>query len=1205
MTDTIIIFNTDSTMDEIDSKSEKHDTFSEMMQYDNKHIFTHSTIDTILFQQILPYITPIIEFIPNSPLSKVIETSTRNKIVYKTEYDIMCLYSEKEIEIRVSKFSYINVIGFKVNKNLDRTKNIDSYLHVKKADIIKSGDVSLINSRTDKYYVFNKQLKFIMPDVNKLDIRNNSIYFNTDNKFILNIIINAIKSAREYYDTNVKILHATIHKQALRILYDKNDKVEIIKKIPKCSKIINELGNITKKSFCYEFPQNILHDIYNRGYYIYYNKLQLTNDTNILNEIKYNGRIDQIDYTKRLEWFKKNHIAMNKFKMPLDKITKEQLLIVNKAYERTLKQSTIKEMEIVYSLSRAMDNDDKLEIKANLEKLEKLDKLDNAKNFSYIKIKGINLVCRHVITKANLLLQDYKNMAEKNKYIRNELISKYCDTSITDGYYCKICSEKLIEMEIEFNIPQEGYSRNEFDPLYMNIYREVTYIVNNFLEFGNTHMHNIYNIIGNISDILKNEIYTIQTNLLKVKTLGKENINTTLNIYIYIYAFAFISQLIYTNDFISFKRNLFKVGGKQSPLIEISLAETNVDKVKKGDISPLVEIPSDNKIDKVLASKVIKSNKNVHNIQSIINMALSILRKIKYKDIQDSKIISLATVTSIFLKAYRWIIKINYSVIVDPSASYWDTNNSIIAYLLYPHNLQKSPLIDTDNFIAAMGRSRKDINDHLKSKGIYSTIIKPMQWTDDKYYNDSLLSVYEYISENLYLENVLAIKSNLIDFYKKYEYLHELEDKKIKNIKLRRLTPKFKVLTIPYISVNKNPKFKSCSGDDIFVYQTKGGKLVQLSQHDIKKWLDEKNYEKLNEFKTYTLVEIICLHKKIDKNDEKVPFYDFYETKCPLGGLHDFKPQCIKCGITQTIIQTLDKKYYKKYLSIYAAIRKKEYERLKTLSYKPKVVKLKTFPKWDVDMTLIQKLANILNISPNIIYNLGLSENKDYSSKVFAKTNLSVGMSDDEIIKQNNTLYDYYLFIIRSYHLSINSEFLNDLPIYLKDFLATYGKSLKKLPIINKDFINKYIYYKKTLKPHTFNNFLLASISELLLSILNAFNTISLKSLGEAYIKMLFDRLIIFEKKISKFDIRKVLKRTSDANIGNLMADENLVELEFADDADADADIVDEVEEKEIDDNADEKDIQLEQPTNEFSINDIDVEMDEDNLYKDVADKLN
>ena len=88
-------------------------------------------------------------------------------------------------------------------------------------------------------------------------------------------------------------------------------------------------------------------------------------------------------------------------------------------------------------------------------------------------------------------------------------------------------------------------------------------------------------------------------------------------------------------------------------------------------------------------------------------------------------------------------------------------------------------------------------------------------------------------------------------------------------------------------------------------------------------------------------------------------------------------------------------------------------------------------------------MANILNVSQNIIYNLGLSENKEYSNKLFERTDLSSGISDNEIIKQNNTIYDYYLFLVRSYYLTINSKFLTDLPIYLKDFLVLLFKFVK------------------------------------------------------------------------------------------------------------------------------------------------------------------
>lgn len=1213
MLNKILIFNTESTVetngveknekeifyDELKKNNIKHSkSFYEMYMYDINHKFTTSTIDTILFQQILPYVTPIIEYIPSSIIKPKDE---KPKFVYKTESDVVCFYNNKKIN--VSKYSYISIIGVAVNKNLDRTDRfIYNYLvnyldtDTTKQDLVKSGNVSLNNLLIDKYYVFNEQIEFTYKNNEK------NIYFNGDNKMILDYIITSIKAAREHYEHNNAILYKTIYMQAVS-LHKKNIPYIPEVTIPKCSDITVELGKITKHNFCYVDRDNTLLHVYNSGYYIYYNKLSLTNDKNLYNEIKYiidvkNAKDSQtiILDKKQLQMFKKNNIAVSRFKTTLAMATKLQLVQIDKIYETSLLTINIPEMEIVYALIQAMNSDDKIGIKENLDKLYKIKELSKLKNLpdDFIKIKETNIICSHIIYKANLLLETYKDSIEKNKKIRNILVSKYFDP-LLNGYFCKICGEKLAEKDSEYDLQRsEGYSTNDFDPLYTNIYREVTYIVTNFVEFGNVHMHNIFSIIKNISDILKNEILDIQINLLKVKTLGKENIVSVLSIYIYIYAFAFISQLIYTNEFISFRQNIF---GGRSPMIEL-----------KHDIKPTKDI------DEMLQSKVAKSAKNMRTIQYIINTAISLVKKIKMKDIHESKIISLQSINSIFLKAYRLITQINYTVIIDPSISYWDKNNAVIDYLTYVYKQSKHEFRGDVDFVHILGRSHKTIESDLSKKNIYDTIVKPIKWTDDQYNNDSALALFEYIYKSLYLENVSTSKT-LVDFYDKYAYLLTLEKEKIKKIKLRQLQSTINILYIPYLYVKKDSKFKTCEcTNKSYIYQkvmsngnfTKD-KPITLTLNDIKKWLDEKNYKKMEEFKFLYLLESKCNCNKAIGNNNIVSFYKFYENKCPLGDLHDLemvksKMTCTKCSITQDILQSLDLKYYNKYLTIFTAIKRKEYDAIKI----PKYIKIKeqklTFPKWEINTQSIQKISTQLNVTVNTMYNIGLAENKEYSEKIFAKTNMAAELSTDEIIKQNNNLYGYYLFIIRNYYIIKNSDILSDLPVFVKEFLSNENKdNFLKLPMVNIEFQEKYKYYKKNLSPKIFTNFLITSISDLLLVIITSFKTIRL-NIGNTFVKLLFDQIVFSEKQLSKFNDRKYLKRKNET-INILLENQNTVESNFDND---DVEAFNEEPDIEIDDDADAYTTQnLEQDVDIFSIGDIDIENDDDNNYIDVQDRQN
>jgi hypothetical protein len=114
------------------------------------------------------------------------------------------------------------------------------------------------------------------------------------------------------------------------------------------------------------------------------------------------------------------------------------------------------------------------------------------------------------------------------------------------------------------------------------------------------------------------------------------------------------------------------------------------------------------------------------------------------------------------------------------------------------------------------------------------------------------------------------------------------------------------------------------------------------------------------------------------------------------------------------------------------------------------------------------------------------------------------------------------------------------------------------------------------------------------------FKALRFKSSGEIYIRLLFNKIIEFEKKMSKFDIRKILKRVSDANIGYLLEKQNVAEPIF------DAEDDEEIHEEEIDDDADDKNNEIEHNIPDiFSINDVDIEDDLDNNYVDLGDRQN
>jgi hypothetical protein len=861
---------------------------------------------------------------------------------------------------------------------------------------------------------------------------------------------------------------------------------------------------------------------------------------------------------------------------------------------------------MIVELYNAIDKDDKKRVNETLDSINNAIKLPKKEELitlqEYIKNKkGQNVVCPHIIAKADLLLDKYKSYTEKNDKIKLTM-GYFSSADYEYGIFCKICGEKLIEEEnwdITIN-SLENYSSNKYedtyDSLYFSIYKEISYIFNNFIEFK-TFVSDISKIIRNISDVLKGEIRSIESNIVKIKTLSKENSATILNIYIYIYAFAFIAQLIYTNDNIAFKKTLFR-GGK-SDIIEKKKIKT-----------------VDTDIKSRLKAKLSNTESNKKRLQSLMSDAISLIKRIKSQDIQKSESISIDNIKPLFLKAYRWILNINYTTIESSTENYFIQNN-IIDYFVYANNQahynNKSeyiepifphllPFVDEKffkNINIVLGRKYDQINkDISKNISIFDTLVEPKKWNSNVYTNDSIICLYDYIKNELFSENVTDKNLKLNDFYEKYKYINELEEKNRQEFRKSQLKPfiSMNIIIHPY------PLRKLCTCVPKFFYRKvdKKGKLGSkqtFTKEEINKWLEEKNYVKIKEFNSLDLFFEECNCEKSDTNIEI--FYKYYQETCPIGELHSFnKDKCSKCGITNETIEKKDTKFYNKFKDKFEKSRKR-----KRIEERPikKITKLIEFPKWELTTDSINKFSKKFNIPILDIYNIGLYEKQDYDEVKSKKLNLSEGLTEDDHIKRNNILFDYYLYIIRNYYVLRSSEFSINLPIYLKELLKKFSNKdiIKKLSIINEDFIDKYRYYKKTLSPKNLSNFLLNSISQLFLDILDIFNSANIKKMGDKFLELMYNNISAFDKNLSKFTIKRFV-RSSNIEVEENVASKETDELEAkADDYD-DSFLEDEAP-KEIE----EEGAIEEEPEDIFSLNDMDIEdYDEDTLYKDVADKL-
>ena len=1287
MGDKILVFNTDDLIvNTPDSKTEKElfynewgstdpktlEIFFEMDKFEKDNTFISSTIDVILLQQILPFVTPIIKEIPASLVSQKLKGfMKKNKygekgkyvkkqasivkindktILLKPDHSLRCIFNGTIIN--VPKYSNIVVIGFKINNRIN--KKLSYYLHTylynrfsqpdgyrtsSIVDLFLSGSFSNYNFITGEH---NKFATILRPGLLK-----NCVEFddprikNIEVRTILNAVINMIQSANLFYDTNTRTIYNAIHSNTVDLLnqpqtqaslqtrpHQPQTQPQIHPQTPpqqqkNYNKTLEKLGKILNANLFYNDYTDVLLNIFNRGYYDQFSKLLATNDQDIYSIIKYKKEQDEDSNFINLRQKKQFDRDLKKTSKAKHILTEAEIIMVNNLYN-------------------AITAGDKVNIKKSLTALDKVG-------------KTAKIICEHVLKHAKLLLENYSSNITKSQYIKKELIMNYGD-QIEDGNFCKKCGEYLGEVYTDIVVlANNEYNSNSYDFLQSKIFREASYIINNFVEFGDIHMKNVIGIINNAVELLKGEIYTLQADVLKIKTLQHENIAATLNIYIYVYIFAFLSHLIYTNDNIYLKKDIFA----NNKSIYIMDGGRVIPDAPKSTKVAKPATPAD--MEKMLVKKAANTEANAKKLQKIITMALSILYKIKEKNILESKIITRESIKPLFLKAYRWIIGINYISLSSSNETYWDSNNPVVNYLVTGYeNIIADIKSKVDNksrdaYKQVLGRTKKQIEESMQKVDIYETLITPDKWvsTPKDYVTDSLRMFHEFISGKLYLKDSSNEKDNLLlqGFYNKYQHIKKMELELQNSAKYRDISIMYRLPNQKTVYTNASAKFKQCENNcGVFIYRklnknaTFSKESEEISPKEVLDWIETKDYKKLEEFKYWVLTEIKCkcgkeskgLNKeqKIKKEQELknlAPFFDFYELKCPEGDLHeiDIAQKCKKCEMDK--LAGFDIKYYNKYAKKYKDLKQLEYQTLSRNSGASTGSKseslLTTFPKWKQDVSIITKASKALSIPVFIITNLGLYENQEYKADI-ADIKIANPVESMNNKKRNNTLYDYYLYIVRNYYLLKNSEFVTRLPIFIKDFISQFSNVglSKKLAEINKNFIPMYEFYKHTLKPEVLTNFLIESITNTLLKIVDTFKKNSLEKMGIAYAKLLFTNILEFEKKLTKFDIRKIIGKVKVAEfirseLGNAVAyeidnggNEDIDEMIIDEDNEDTGGLDDIIEFGSVEKNrstidqdpySNSKDDGIDEESRDiFSIKDLDIEYNEDNLYPDVEYRI-
>jgi hypothetical protein len=225
-------------------------------------------------------------------------------------------------------------------------------------------------------------------------------------------------------------------------------------------------------------------------------------------------------------------------------------------------------------------------------------------------------------------------------------------------------------------------------------------------------------------------------------------------------------------------------------------------------------------------------------------------------------------------------------------------------------------------------------------------------------------------------------------------------------------------------------------------------------------------------------------------------FYQYYETRCPEGNLHELEGiQCKKCKYETRFFVERNADYFNKHYEKFVKIQKKkqdiaqqqliEVQQLIARRHSKEGLKL---PNYEYNLKNLSEWVQISAVKYNILLNLGLGEGIKQSEISAGKINPARDETD-EIAKMRAVKLRGYLYkFVREYNFYINTE---DVKKYSVDLQKMHGdhftakKAKEFLPTIETagQLIDDYSVY---LKPKLFSNYLLESIGAYMIQIYKA-----------------------------------------------------------------------------------------------------------------------
>ena len=733
-------------------------------------------------------------------------------------------------------------------------------------------------------------------------------------------------------------------------------------------------------------------------------------------------------------------------------------------------------------------------------------------NNTFIKCNncGFDLICPHFADYTELQLGS-PNLSFND--FKNKLFMYIDQIPYLGNYYCFICGEVIANAEIfetdKVTIDEFSLRSSIDDELRKQMWGEMLGTIRNFNFNPVVDSSKIHNDMVNVC---YDYIADIEQQLIKSKTNTSEDIHNKKKLFITIYAYAYMVNFVINNKNIDVSLKFSKKLLDSSKLIDllkhILFAIINTKNILINKISGITS--------EFIKNKLIDAYKLVSGKISIIPTHITTYDS--YNDILIDPIYKYIFFITHLGKAYKKsdevsqlekILNINlkkdllsyndiYDHIVAPHLS------SVVAFDSIP-NFEYGKSIDLDKIIKSYkAKSFHHFYDKIKLSLPFTFI-----YDDSGNFSDPFLKYSKSSSDILFHESQLNL------------FLHTFQT--------FSSGQSYVDYSFKYIPTSLGLLFDENGQKhlwNIFIFNSlELTKFDLINKTDLKYPFDDIRCSVCgilrsdsNKLSSDKIIQSLKFREDIEN------FFNFYENRCPEGGLHTFVNDiCSKCKFSPKFLKNIyssdAKLFYDEYKEKYL-IEKKEahiYEiKILKKEIKPSLDFSDQFNKWNFNYNSVLEFSKLLKLNNYALVNLASIEKINYDDV------LSGSYIPLEIDNVNNPrifkLDSYLQKLIFEYNRLRTYGLMGKPPDYLTSIINEgeirpheYSSLNNWLPIIYDDITPKILWFKQNKKPKEVVEFIIQYIIDLCLEIYNAEQK-ETKKLRESFVRYIINHILQLDK---------------------------------------------------------------------------------------------